>query len=386
MYVRKGKNGTFYLECSAGSDVTGKRQKYYKTVHANGKRDLNREIHKFQQEVNEGLIRKKNQITLAQMCETVLNDVISLTAKETTLQGYRVIIDRIRSFRIGKAKAELVETSDMQKFVKDLSEFEYKPGKTYSAKTIQSTISFISTCYDMGIQASLVTHNPCKGVRVPRKEKSTARALLLDELPVFLMHLDMLEPNIRVAFELALFMGLRRSEICGLRSCHVHEDYLEIKETRHVVNGEQIVSSTKTKGSEACVALPKFLSEDIKELYAFHRKEKARVMSMWQDSDYLILSPYGSPIFPNRMNDSLQRYIKHIGIGHVTFHQLRHTYASLVNHFGADIVELASQMRHSNATTTLSIYTHMVTSVSESSKKYAAKMDEFFSDSFSDSF
>ena len=42
--------------------------------------------------------------------------------------------------------------------------------------------------------------------------------------------------------------------------------------------------------------------------------------------------------------------------------------------------ELASQMRHSDATTSLSIYTHMLESVSDSSKKFASKIDNFYTE------
>ena len=42
--------------------------------------------------------------------------------------------------------------------------------------------------------------------------------------------------------------------------------------------------------------------------------------------------------------------------------------------------ELASQTRHSDATTSLSIYTHMLDSDTDSSKKFASKIDNFYTE------
>lgn len=382
MYVRKGNGNTYYLEASAGTHL-GKRQKFYKTVQANGKRELNREIRIFEAEIEEGVAKKKKtQITVYDLCEKMVNDVISLDAKETTLHGYRVILERLKQFDFANAKAESVLTADMQEFVTTLREARWgKNQKPYAPKTIKATISFMSTCYDLAIVAGLVSHNPCIGVRLPKADKKSGRALNLDELPVFLMNLDRLSPDIKVAFELALFLGMRRSEICGLRLEHIHDDYLDIKETRHLLieNGEhnEVVSDTKTEGSAAYIALPQFLKEDIDALIEYHKIQSDKYGELYEINDYLILAPNGTKINPGRINNILHDYVKEIGIENVTLHQLRHTYASLVNHFGADIVELASQMRHSNANVTLTVYTHMVKSVAESSKKWAEKMDEF---------
>lgn len=382
MYARQGKNKTtYYLEARIGSDITGKYRKVYKTVHdINGKRALKRAMLEFQNEIDAGIVKRKSGVSLCEMLERMLS-VIEMSAKETTIGGYKAIIKRVKTFSIANAKADLIQTSDMQDFVAELREHRQENGKPYSSKTIKSTISFISNCYDLAINADLVSQNPCQGIRLPKAEKSTAKSLNLDELPQFLMNLNSLDPDIKVAFELALFLGLRRSEICGLKWEHIHEDYISIEETRHKVSKDgkwvEVVSDTKTKGSEAYIALPDFLKQDIDDLREYH-KSQANFFGRHYDADpeYVILSTYGKKINPSRFYDELQKYIKRLGIDHVTFHQLRHTYASLVNYLGADIVELASQMRHSNANITLSTYTHLVRSVPASSRKYAKEMDE----------
>lgn len=382
MYVRQGKNPTtYYLTYTRGSDITGQKERFYRTLHdITSRKQLKQEMKRFEREVDDGLVLKTRAgITLAELCQRMLNEYISVDLKETSIRGYQVIVDRIAQYPIARAKADRIEPTDMQKFVQTLSTGK----KQYSAKTIRNTLSFISNCYDIGITAKLVTHNPCAGVRLPKAKKKEARALSLDELPVFLMHLDELEPDIKLMFELGLFLGLRRSEICGIREEHIHDDYIEIVETRHEIKDKDaerktIITDTKTAGSAAYVAVPQFLMVDIQKVLEYHEAQKNALQGIYEaNRGYLILDSFGRPISPYLFNSRLQAYIKRIGIDHVTFHQLRHTYASLVNELGANIVELSAQMRHANADITLNTYTHLVRSVSDSSRKFADKMDSF---------
>ncbi len=387
MYVKQGNNPTtYYLTYTKGTDITGQKERYYRTLHdITSRKQLKQEMKRFEREVDDGLVQKtKAGITLYDMCERMLSDYISVGIKETSVRGYRVILDRLKNHRISKAKAEAIQTDDMQKFVRQLQDTKYgKKQKQYSPKTIRNTMSFISNCYDIAITAGLVTHNPCANIRLPKANRTAEKkTLTLNELPVFLQNLNRLDPDTALMFQLALFLGLRRSEVCGIRLQHLHGDWLELVETRHSVRSrgetKTVVSDTKTSASMAHIAIPAFLQVEIADLIKYHEAQKKSLYGAYNaECDYLILEEFGNPMPPDRFNHRLQAYTKSIGIEYVTFHQLRHTYASLVNHFGADIVELASQMRHANPDITLTTYTHLVRSVSDSSRKFAEKMDSF---------
>lgn len=47
------------------------------------------------------------------------------------------------------------------------------------------------------------------------------------------------------------------------------------------------------------------------------------------------------------------------GIGDITAHYLRHTYATLLYISGVDVITASELMGHSNIKTTLAIYTHL---------------------------
>ena len=385
MYVRKGKEkGTFYLTITKGTDIAGKKIRFCRTVHVSGKRELEREKNRFIRDVEDGkcTTRKHGKYTLIELCEYVTENYFAVTVKETTLHGYHIILDRIRKFPIADIKANKDRPVDVQNLIMQMKGENTRFKRGYSSKTIKSTISYISACYGQVLgQIDGIYDNPCTHIKLPKAEKAEKRTLTSKEIPIFIKNLEMLDPDTKVMFELALFLGLRRSETMGLKFSDVHEGYIDINSARHCVDGETVVQETKTSTSSALVALPKFLEDDIKELKQYHESERERLCGLYDgSSDFLILSPEGKPIHVSRANDRLHKYARDIGIEPISYHELRHTYASMINNFGADITELASQMRHADATTSLSIYTHMLESVSESSKKFASRIEKFYNE------
>ena len=57
--------------------------------------------------------------------------------------------------------------------------------------------------------------------------------------------------------------------------------------------------------------------------------------------------------------------LKKAGIGKVRFHDLRHTYASLLIEQGENIKYIQNQLGHSNPTVTLNVYAHLMKPVNQ---------------------
>lgn len=134
--------------------------------------------------------------------------------------------------------------------------------------------------------------------------------------------------------------------------------YLEAARYR-IREGNEFTKSVKTAAGKRMVMVPEFVLQDIHELRKYHAAEKQRLGDLWQDCPYLIKATDGSPFRPNEANRRLHQYMERIGLEPLTFHALRHTYASMCVAFGADLATVSRRMGHSNVSTTLSIYTHL---------------------------
>ena len=105
-----------------------------------------------------------------------------------------------------------------------------------------------------------------------------------------------------------------------------------------------IVSEPKTEYSKRTIPLPIFLLEYIRQL-TFAPK-------------WYVLTNNIQPTEPHQFYLRYKTYTKRIGLGHYTFHALRHTFATMCVEKGVDTKSLSELLGHSNIATTLSFYVH----------------------------
>jgi integrase len=178
--------------------------------------------------------------------------------------------------------------------------------------------------------------------------------------------------DLKVVYELALFCGLRRSEIMGLMNGDVNVLWrtIKVQRTRHRMHCEDIIQDTKTERSRRIVSVPEFVMSDIVRLMYEHEKDP------YIENPYLI--QYASePMRPDYAKRQIKEFTKSHGLPDVTLHGLRHTFASMLNASGQfDIAEISAALGHSNIGTTLNIYTHLFDSESNSSRRIADFMEK----------
>ena len=248
--------------------------------------------------------------------------------------------------------------------------------KGYSAKTIRSTYSVLSRCCSIAVAWEILPTNPCHDVILPTNTRKSTRILSQSELATFINNLDTLPLDSKVLFELALFCSLRRGEVLAIEEKPISDRILIDKARYRSKDGIDFVKEPKTSSGKRYCSVPEFVQNDIADLRVYHEREKKRLGSAWNDSKYLIKAEDGTPLRPQAVNERLRRYVSHIGIDHITFHQLRHTYASIVASEGTDLVTLSRLMGHSNKSTTLNIYTHLFKDEIDTRRNIANMFDD----------
>ena len=76
------------------------------------------------------------------------------------------------------------------------------------------------------------------------------------------------------------------------------------------------------------------------------------------DSEIFILSGKLKPIEPRTLQYRFEKILKSAGIREMTFHSLRHSYATLCIEKGIDIKTLSELLGHSDVKITLNTYVH----------------------------
>ena len=214
-------------------------------------------------------------------------------------------------------------------------------------------------------QHGLLHLNPAEGLRlpVPRIGRRRSKPYLTPAQFEALVALFP-EPYATMVY-VAIFTGLRVSELAGLRWNDLGENTITIDE--RYCRGDW--GAPKSESSNATIAVNRAVIERIHRLKLLTIEVKAgrairkyRVVKL-DGPDNLVFQSVrdGKPI---RDNNILTRFIKpaarSLGLPWVNWRSLRTSHAVWLKMAGADVKDAQGQMRHSRASTTLDIYQQFV--------------------------
>ncbi len=180
-------------------------------------------------------------------------------------------------------------------------------------------------------------------------------------------------PRYRAALATAIFTGMRRGELLGLRWCDVNLQAGTIKVRYQLDRRTQHLVQPKTANARRTIALPHFLTQ----LLAEHRLASPHS----RDADYVFCTARGTPMDArNFVRRSLTSALKRAGLVNlgqtgVRFHDLRHTYASIMIAQGENVVYVSRQLGHSTPAITLSIYAHLIDEA-EHARRATQRLDQ----------
>jgi integrase len=221
--------------------------------------------------------------------------------------------------------------------------------------------SILSAAVKYGMLAS----NPAENVRIPAERRGRTRAkpfLYPNQFDEFLTRVP--EPYASMLY-VAIYTGLRVSELASLRWNDVGEKTLTIDE--RFCRGDW--GAPKSDASNATIAVNRSVIERIHrlklltvEVRAGRAKRKYHVVKSDGPDDLVFQSVRdGKPL---RDNNVLRRFIKpaapQMGLGWVNWRSLRTSHATWLKMAGADVKDAQAQMRHAHASTTQDIYQQFV--------------------------
>jgi integrase len=134
------------------------------------------------------------------------------------------------------------------------------------------------------------------------------------------------EEEIYVPTLLAVFTGLRRGEVLGLRweDVDLEHGLLNIRQALHVEDREIKAGLPKSEASESQVAIPSSLIGELKRHHTAQKKQRLLSGQNYVDSGLVCTRLDGSPWNPSTFSSIFRRYLKYHGLSHIRFHDLRH--------------------------------------------------------------
>ena len=160
------------------------------------------------------------------------------------------------------------------------------------------------------------------------------------------------------AWYLALFAGLRRGELLGLRWQDVNLEQAEItvSQTLVAVKGKLEVNEPKTESSTRTISI----SLDTVAVLQEHRKrqdlEREKCGSAWTESGHVFVTAIGTPIDPGNLARAYKRVLRASGVPEIRLHDLRHTMASLAILRGDSPKVVSERLGHTDVNFTMNTY------------------------------
>ena len=214
------------------------------------------------------------------------------------------------------------------------------------------------------VQERLIPFNPAEFCIPPKITKPELQVIPSERYQSYLTAAE--QRGVLPMFYLELATGLRKGEIAAL----LWSDYDAQTQTIHVTkqylfyNGQGTVSPPKSSTSVRYVSIPEEAAKLLEQEHEKHPK-----------NPYMFTSPVtGEMYHPDAIVKIHRKICKDIGLEHVRFHDLRHTFATLALQNGVDVKTVSSMLGHFDAGFTLCTYTHVTRQMQESA---AEKMGNF---------
>ena len=228
----------------------------------------------------------------------------------------------------------------------------------YAPKSVQGTFRLLKQALKWGMAQDILTKNPCDYCKPPKRVKTPINALNRADRTRMLQLARNAQPQpLALAIELALTTGMRRGEICALKWSDLHDDCtISVTHAFGLKDGGFYLKEPKTASSKRTIPLTRHIFDILSAM----KRDSTRVLSDFgiAAADPFILGtqePNSRPYNPQLLGKEFAAFCKMNGFN-CTFHDLRHTFATMMIASGTDVRTVASYLGHANVAMTLNTY------------------------------
>lgn len=331
---------------------------------------------KRQAEVTRGdHVAARARLTFGEVCDSYLASKVNI--RDSTMRSYTGLIACYLRPYFGAWKVHTIRASDIERYRGELtrglppaiaaalkerrsaakpkwsqarvkqSVARRKPG----TRTINKSLTLLTMILNYAARHRWVDHNPAEYVEKLKDDAALhhrpvdENILTPDEIRKLLAATD---DHYRLLVQTAVFTGMRQGELLGLQWGDVDWSGREIHVRRAFKDGA--FTQPKTRASQRRVAVPDFLLHELKAW---------KLRCPKGELDMVFPNGAGNPeTHANVLQRGFYPALRRAGLRKIRFHDLRHTFASLLIANGEDVVRVSRQLGHASPHITLNTYSH----------------------------
>ena len=351
-HIRKKGQHSWQITLDTGTGPDGKRRRYFETVHGR-KSDAQKKLNELLVNLEKGIYTPPGRLTVGEHLHNWLEGYVKTNCSQRTLDGYQSIIETHLIPALGHIQLKHLHSQAIQSYYG-------KAIEKVSPRTVAKHHRLLSQALKYAVRQGYLGRNPCELVDAPSWKGKAMRTLTPSEVEVLL---DTAKDNYYYpVVYTAVSTGLRQAELLGLRWRDIDLDFLSMSVSRVLYKRRGICEfkEPKTSHSRRRVAMTPKLALFLREYKAerewlYH--ELGRQLTL---DDLVFASPEGKPLDPSMLSHDFARIAKQAGLNGVRFHDLRHTFASLMFLRGAKPKVISEALGHSSVAFTMDVYSHII--------------------------
>lgn len=348
----------YYVSMELGRDENGKRIKQYRTFPTlaaarNGLRDFHAGLER-EREL-ERKLAPAQELDLSHWLEYWMDSIVRPNRAETTVYAYQKIIDNHIDPALGTVPLKRLTPKMVQEYYT-----ETQRANGLSSNTMRRHHDLLSSALRSAVRQDVIPASPMERVEPPRVRTTESYFYNNQELKLLYQKI---EGNIlELAVKLAGSLGMRREEICGLKweNVDLQRHLVLIREARTAYGATIVQKETKNRSSVRTLYLPDEVYLLLEQEQARQQQERCLQSPTYNPTDHVILDAKGVPYSLNALSLAFTRFVKKNDLPRLTFHGLRHTFATIASCQGASLFDIGKALGHSTPATTGRIYTHLV--------------------------
>ncbi len=270
-------------------------------------------------------------MTVSKLCSEYIDSRRDIV-KQSTVAAYETLVRNHIEPQFGNTEACRLTKETVSKYYKSLIY------EGFSETHIRSIGVFLRSVYNWG-DITYGIENVCKQAYIPKMRKKMITVLTDEEKRKVLRHGT-------TAAVIALSMGLRIGEVCGLMGQDVEDGVLTVRRTvQRIQQGKGktklIVTQPKTEHSRRQIPIPKHI---------------ATILQVSEDR--YIIGGELQPTEPRTVQYQWKKFCRENGMRDINFHTLRHTFATSALEAGVDVKTLSEILGHASTSITMDLYCH----------------------------
>lgn len=373
--------------------VEGKRKR--KRLRYDTQAEARRALTRMRKAVDDGVSTGDDRITVKAFLEKWLREHVEKRGgklREATRSSYALHVNKHLVPGLGHHTLAKLTPLHVQAFLtaklsemvttKDDNDVEHSEPR-FAPRTVQYIHATLKVALKQAERWGYVSRNVARlidTVHVPKKE---ARMLSTAEAGALLAAVD--ADRLRALFYVAIFHGLRRSELCGLKwedldlvrgELRVRRQLRRVLHKRVdgaiVERGGLVEMDLKTERSRRAIKLAPGVVEALNTHGNTQALERGKAGDLWTETGYVFTTPTGGALDGDNLYKRWHRILESAGLPEMPFHATRHTAGSFMLAKGADLRTVMGVLGHSEIAVTANVYAHVL---EEMNADAAAKAD-----------